>query len=66
MAERVTVKARHAVVSDQCRAKWGEEVAVDLALSRLRESALRLFKERGEAQGDQFHFKLEIERDRQL
>lgn len=59
----VEIKAKHAIVSDVCRANRTTEGAVDEALARLREEALALMARRGEGRGDKFHFVLSIERE---
>ena len=61
---RITITAKHASVSDQGRANHGDEGAIDIALARLREEALRLFSRRGRGRDDKYHFKLEIDRPR--
>ena len=59
----VEIKAKHAIVTDVCRTNRTDEGAVDEALDRLREEALRLFQSRGHGRGDKFHFVLNIERE---
>lgn len=59
----IHVTAKHAIVTDVCRSNRTNEGAVDEALARLREEALRLFSKRGHGRGDKFHFRLDIERE---
>lgn len=63
---KVTVQAKHAIVSDQCRSNWTDAGAVDQALEHLRKEAVRLIELRGHGRGDLLHFKLEIERETQV
>lgn len=58
----VEIVAKHAIVSDTCRANRTTEGAIDEALDRLRDEAVALMARRGEGRGDLFHFKLSIER----
>jgi hypothetical protein len=63
MTNRVQITAKHAIVSDTCRRNKTAEGAVEEALGRLREEAMRLIAKRGDGRGDNLHFILEIERD---
>lgn len=55
------IKARHAIVTDQCRGNRGDEGAVDEALARLREEALSCFEGWRGKPGVQWHFVLTME-----
>jgi hypothetical protein len=63
MAETVIpgIKARHAIVTDVCRANRTDEGAVDEALARLREEALQCFQGWKGKEGIQWHFVLTME-----
>lgn len=56
------LKAKHAIVTDQCRTNRTDAGAVDEALSRLRSEALECMANWPQGVGAQFHFALTLER----
>lgn len=56
------IKAKHAIVTDQCRLNRTDEGAVDEALRRLREEALQCIDGWKGTPGVNFHFLLTVEK----
>ena len=54
--------ASHAIVTDTCRANRGDTGAIDEALARLREAALKCADGWDHGRGARFHFVLTVER----
>jgi hypothetical protein len=56
------LKAKHAIITDQCRLNRTDEGAVDEALRRVRQEALECMAGWPTGAGAQFHIALTIER----
>jgi hypothetical protein len=55
-------KAKHAIITDQCRINRGDREAAEEALSRLREEALECMAGHDFGHGVQFHLVLTVEK----
>jgi hypothetical protein len=56
------IKARHAIVTDTCRANRGNDGVIDEVFDRLRDSYLAASKGWPVGNGAKFHFVLTVER----
>ena len=55
------IVAKHAIVTDTCRANKGDSAVIDESLERLRAEAVEVMPNWAQGSGVKFHFALTVE-----